>query len=135
MQLPDNIQNILAYGQGYSDGMTDGHICGFHDALVGAVHDLTALLQKYHELEIEYAGLQEKARKERLENMPQLEQPPEQKQGRWIPLGDKTAKCSCCGWWQHTKTYCLPDDIDEFSKCYRFCTACGAVMGEVGEDV
>lgn len=48
--------------------------------------------------------------------------------GRWIPLDSKTAKCSCCGWWQHAKTYHLPDDIAAFSGCYRFCTACGARM-------
>lgn len=48
--------------------------------------------------------------------------------GRWIPLDSKTAKCSCCGWWQHANTYHLPDDIAAFSGCYRFCTACGARM-------
>lgn len=76
MQLPDSLQNILAYGQGYNDGMKDGHICGFHDALVCAVNDLTGLLKKCHEMEQEYLALQEKARRERLENMPQMPEPP-----------------------------------------------------------
>lgn len=48
--------------------------------------------------------------------------------GRWITKDSKTAKCSCCGWWQRTKTYYLPDDIPAFSKCYRFCTSCGVQM-------
>lgn len=56
---------------------------------------------------------------------------PERQHGRWIPLDSKTAKCSCCGWWQHAKTYHLPDDIIAFSCCYRFCTACGARMDGV----
>lgn len=77
MQLPDSVQNILAYGQGYTDGMKDGHICGFHDALVCTIHDLTALLKKYAELEKEWAASQEKAKRERLENMPQFEKPAE----------------------------------------------------------
>lgn len=61
MKLPDSVQNILAYCQGYKDGMKDGHICGFHDALVCTINDLTALLKKYAELEKEWAALQEKA--------------------------------------------------------------------------
>ena len=48
--------------------------------------------------------------------------------GRWITKDSKTAKCSCCGWWQHARMYYLPDDIQEFSKCYLFCTACGTKM-------
>ena len=133
MQLPDSVQNILAYGQGFKDGMKDGHICGFHDAIVCAVHDLTGLLKKYHELEKEYAGLQVKAYRERMENMPQLEQPPEQKHGRWeggqydgyaddAPVYD-SYYCSECGEeiWQDT----IPD--------FRFCPHCGACM-DAGED-
>jgi len=53
---------------------------------------------------------------------------PEVRHWRWIPKDSKTAKCPCCGWWQHAKTYYLPDDIAAFSKCYRFCTSCGARM-------
>ena len=49
-------------------------------------------------------------------------------QARWITIDSKTAKCPCCGWWQRTKMYYLPDDIPEFSKCYRFCTSCGTQM-------
>lgn len=123
MQLPDSVQNILAYGQGYKDGMKDGHTCGFHDALVCNVHDLTALLKKYCELEKEYAGLQEKARKERLENMPQFEQPQEQKHGRWLkiePSGTQfRRKCSECGGIVHAVS--------------DFCPFCGARM-DAGED-
>ena len=58
--------------------------------------------------------------------MPTIE--PEVRRGRWITRDSKTAKCSYCGWWQHAKTYYLPDDIHEFSKCYRFCTSCGSRM-------
>lgn len=50
------------------------------------------------------------------------------RQGRWITMDSKTAKCSYCGWWQRAKMYYLPDDIHKFSKCYRFCTSCGARM-------
>lgn len=53
---------------------------------------------------------------------------PEVRRGHWITKDSKTAKCSCCGWWQHTKMYYLPDDISAFSKCYRFCTSCGERM-------
>lgn len=123
MQLPDSVQNILAYGQGYTDGMKDGHICGFHDALVCNVHDLTVLLKKYHEMEKEYAGLQEKARRERMENMPKFEQPAEQKHGSWQPFykdhGIKYFTCSECG-------------LTSTSKC-NYCSACGARM-DAGED-
>lgn len=114
MQLPDSVQNILAYGQGYKDGMKDGHICGFHDALVCNVHDLTALLKKYHELEKEYAGLQEKARKERLENMPQFEQPAEQKHGFWQKIKEYYFCCSECGLSSTNKN--------------NYCSRCGAKM-------
>ena len=48
--------------------------------------------------------------------------------GRWITKDSTTAKCSCCGWWQRTTMYYLPDDINAFSKCYRFCTSCGVQM-------
>lgn len=50
--------------------------------------------------------------------------------GRWITKDSQTAKCSCCGWWQQTKMYYFPDDIPAFSKCYRFCTSCGAQMDD-----
>lgn len=129
MQLPDSVQNILAYGQGYKDGMKDGHICGFHDALVGAVHDLTTLLQKYHELEVEYAGLQEKAMKERLENMPQLEQPPEQKHGRWIRNTTSGGyNCSNCGYHVNIPIGEMIDPRDY--ECYldKYCGGCGMRM-------
>lgn len=59
--------------------------------------------------------------------MPTIEAEPV-RHGRWITKDSKTAKCSCCGWWQRTKTYYLPDDIPAFSKCYRFCTSCGVQM-------
>lgn len=100
MQLPDSVQNILAYGQGYNDGMKDGNICGFHDALVCAVHDLTGLLKKYHDMEKEYAGLQAKAYRERMENKPQLESAAEN-HARWIPYGRDSSynsfiRCSHC---------------------------------------
>ena len=47
---------------------------------------------------------------------------------RWIIKDSKTAKCPCCGWWQNTKMYYLPDDIKEFTECYRYCTSCGQKM-------
>ena len=123
MQLPDSVQNILAYGQGYKDGMKDGHICGFHDALVCTIHDLTAFLKKYAELEKEWAASQEKAKRERLENMPQMEQPAEQKHGRWIkiePSGTQfRRKCSECGGIVHAVS--------------DFCPYCGAKMD--GKDI
>jgi len=62
-----------------------------------------------------------------IDNAPTIEAEPV-RHGRWITKDSKTAKCSCCGWWQHAKMYYLPDDIKEFSKCYIFCTACGAKM-------
>jgi len=131
MQLPDSVQNILAYGQGYNDGMKDGHICGFHDAIVCIVHDLTGLLTKYHEMEMEYAGLQEKARKKRLENMPQFEQPPEQKHGRWMKkrtdYGSERT-CSVC-FIPIRVGIGISFDIDRFA----FCPFCGAKM-DAGDD-
>lgn len=132
MQLPDSVQNILAYGQGYKDGMKDGHICGFHDALVCTIHDLTALLKKYAELEKEWAASQEKAKRERLENMPQMEQPAEQKHGRWIPYGRDTAytkyyRCSLCGF--EIAGYAESDDLIK----YNYCPNCGAKMD--GKDI
>ena len=127
MQIPDNVQNILAYGQGYNDGMKDGHICGFHDALVCAVHNLTALLKKYAELEMEYGGLQEKARRERLENIPQFEHPETESElarhGRWIELPNPCRtnyECSECGALGTVKT--------------PYCAYCSADMREVNED-
>lgn len=84
MQLPDSVQNVLSYGQGYKDG----YICGFHDALVCAVHDLTGLLKKYHDMEKEYAGLQAKAYHERMENKPQLESATKN-HARWIPCSER----------------------------------------------
>lgn len=59
---------------------------------------------------------------------------PEVRHGRWITKDSNTAKCSCCGWWQRTTMYYLPDDIAKFSKCYCFCTACGADMREDDTD-
>lgn len=59
---------------------------------------------------------------------------PKVRHGRWITIDSSTAKCSCCGWWQSATLYYLPDDIAEFSKCYGFCTACGANMREDGTD-
>lgn len=88
MQLPDSVQNILAYGQGYKDGMKDGHTCGFHDALVCAVHDLTGLLKKYHEMEREYSQLQAKAYHERMESVPDLESVTVN-HGKWIPCSER----------------------------------------------
>lgn len=133
MQLPNNVQNILAYGQGYTDGMKDGHICGFHDALVCTIHDLTALLKKYAELEKEWAASQEKAKRERLETMPQFEKPAEQKLGHWIEPDSETIgkyrddgcvayyTCSCC---------------KEISKTdYDFCPNCGARMDATDTNV
>lgn len=126
MQLPDSVQNILAYGQGYKDGMKDGHICGFHDALVCAVHDLTALLKKYAELEKEYVGLQEKARRERMENMPQFEQTAEQKRGRWDEIqcfsehGIEMASYEC--------TSCGNDIERQRGLVPPYCEFCGAKM-------
>lgn len=61
-----------------------------------------------------------------IENAPTIE--PEVRHGRWVTIFHDTAKCLCCGWWQSTTMYYLPDDIQEFSKCYKFCTACGARM-------
>lgn len=58
----------------------------------------------------------------------------EVRHGRWITKDSKTAKCSCCGWWQHAKMYYLPDDISGFTKCYRFCTACGVQMDGGADD-
>lgn len=49
------------------------------------------------------------------------------KHGRWIPIDTHTARCPLCGWWQRTGIY-LPDDIEAFLKCYRFCTSCGTKM-------
>lgn len=124
MQLPDSVQNILAYGQGYKDGMKDGHICGFHDMLVCAVHDMTGILKKYHDMELEYAGLQEKARRERMENMPKFENQTEQKHGRWIETtirSECALVCSICG--QQSQT------IIETA----YCAACGAKM-DGGDD-
>jgi DNA-directed RNA polymerase subunit RPC12/RpoP len=125
VQLPDSVQNILAYGQGYNDGMKDGHICGFHDSLVCSVHDLTALLKKYAELENEYAGLQEKARRERIENMSQFGADRREKRGRWIPCGGDTAytkyyRCSLCGY--EISGYAENDDLIK----YNYCPHCGA---------
>lgn len=63
-----------------------------------------------------------------LEELKQRRDAEPARKGWWIPLDRKTANCSRCGWWQHAKTYHLPDDIAVFSCCYRFCTACGARM-------
>lgn len=62
-----------------------------------------------------------------LDEQPTIEAEPV-RHGRWITIDSTTAKCSCCGWWQRTKMYYLPDDIIAFSKCYRFCTSCGVQM-------
>lgn len=128
MQLPDSVQNILAYGQGYKDGMKDGTICGFHDALVCAVHDMTGLLKKYHELEREYAGMQEKARLERMENMPKLEQPPEQKHGRWIPREYDGYADGAPVWDMWECSECGHEHNGEEDTLTEFCPDCGAKM-------
>lgn len=107
MQLPDSVQNILAYGQGYNDGMKDGNICGFHDALVCAVHDLTGLLKKYHDMKKEYAGLQAKAYRERMGNKPQLESATEN-HARWIPCSERLPEDNC-----YTLVAVLFDEIYE----------------------
>ena|GEM_PF-1177111 len=62
-----------------------------------------------------------------INRLPAIEAEPV-RHGRWITKDSSTAKCSCCGWWQRTTMYYLPDDIPAFSKCYRFCTSCGARM-------
>jgi hypothetical protein len=76
----------------------------------------------FGEAAVQVIGLIEEFVKE----MPTIE--PEVRHGRWITKDGSTAKCSCCGWWQRTTMYYLPDDIPAFSKCYRFCTSCGAQM-------
>lgn len=65
--------------------------------------------------------------KHTVQDQPTIEAEPV-RHGRWITKDSKTAKCSFCGWWQHARMYYLPDDIQEFSKCYLFCTACGTKM-------
>lgn len=67
MQIPDSVQNILAYGQGYNDGMKEGHVQGFHDCLVCMVHTYTGILKDLHEQEREYSAMIEKFRRERRE--------------------------------------------------------------------
>ncbi len=57
------------------------------------------------------------------------------RRGRWITIFPDTAKCLCCGWWQRTTMYNLPDDISAFSECYRFCTSCGARMDATDTNV
>lgn len=126
MQLPDSVQNILAYGQGHTDGMKDGHICGFHDALVCTIHDLTALLQKYAELEKEWAASQEKAKRERLENMPQMEQPAEQKHGRWKKKNGEIYCTNC-------KKSKWSESFELMLRGFDFCPKCGAQMD--GKDI
>ena len=127
MQLPDSVQNILAYGQGYEDGMKDGHICGFHDALVCAVRDMTGILKKYHEMEQHYMNMQEKARRERMKNMPITESEPV-KHGHLIEgrtFNDQ--RCSECGQvFRDDINFILPFDEDGICKTPKRCPECGA---------
>lgn len=125
MQLPDSVQNILAYGQGYNDGMKDGNICGFHDALVCAVNDLTELLKKYHDMEKEYAGLQAKAYRERMENKPQLESATEN-HARWIPNGRDSSYNSfiLCSHCNHEVVMYADSEKSE----PKYCEECGYRM-------
>lgn len=66
MQLPDSVQNILAYGQGYQDGMKEGHVQGFHDCLVCMIHTYTGILKDLCEQEKEYSALIAKFSRERM---------------------------------------------------------------------
>ena len=133
MELPDSVQNILAYGQGYKDGMKDGHICGFHDALVCNIHDLAALLKKYAELEKEWAASQGKAKRERLENMPQMEQPAEQKHVRWIPTEYDSYADGAPVWDKFECSECGHEHSGEEDTLTAFCPDCGAKMD--GKDI
>ena len=53
--------------------------------------------------------------------------------GWWIAIDNKTAKCSCCGWYQNAIRAASISE-GSFGKVYRFCTACGARMDGGAED-
>ena len=63
--------------------------------------------------------------------MPTAEQPTIEaepvRRGRWIAIDDKTARCSCCRWYQKARRAASISE-GSFGKVYRFCTACGARM-------
>lgn len=50
------------------------------------------------------------------------------KHGKWIPIDERTAKCSLCGWWEITKGIDKTMTATIHRAVKRYCPSCGARM-------
>lgn len=59
---------------------------------------------------------------------------PEGKEGEWLMIDERTAQCSNCGMYEHTKGIDMTMTGAIFKAIKHYCPNCGAYMGEKGEE-